>query len=98
MSVSLVPKAFVIGLIAWVAWRLFGPVAISDTALITSAALCFGVPLVVVLVLPYLYFELGQRIMRLYRLRKDWLIMRDLPVASKRAWRRVRAEARRRKA
>ena len=45
--------------------RLFGPVAITDSALLTSAALCFGVPLVVVLVLPYLNFELGQRIMRL---------------------------------
>jgi hypothetical protein len=31
-------------------------------------------------------------------LRKDWLIMRDLPVVSKAAWLRVREEARRRKA
>ena len=65
MSSSLVPKALVVGLVAWIVWRLFGPVTITDSALLTSAALCFGVPLVVVLVLPFLNFELGQRIMRL---------------------------------
>jgi len=45
--------------------RLFGAVTITDSALLTSAALCFGVPFAVVQVAPYLNFELGQRIMRL---------------------------------
>jgi len=97
MSSLLGPKAFVVGLIALTVWRLFGPVSVSDSALIIAAVICFGVPLAGALVLPYLNFEFGQRIMRTYRARKDWLIMRDLPVASKDALRQVRAEQRRRK-
>ena len=39
-----------------------------------------------------------RRVMRRYQQRKHWLILRDLPVAARAAFRQVRAEAQRRKA
>jgi hypothetical protein len=59
---------------------------------------CFVVPLALATLWPDIASALGRRVMRLYQQRKHWLVMRDQPVASRAAFRQVRAEMRRRKA
>lgn len=90
-------RTFGIGLMVWIGWRVFAPAAVTYVTLYWSVVICFVVPLTLAVLWPQVLFELGQRAMRLYEAQKHWLIMRDLPVASRSAWRRVRAEQARRK-
>jgi hypothetical protein len=91
-------KAFVGGVLAWCIWRLFAPLHPSYVTFYWSVVVCFVVPLTVALLWPDIAFAIGRRVMRIYQERKGWLVMRDLPVASRAAFREVRAEMRRRKA
>jgi hypothetical protein len=97
MSSALGLKVFGYGLLAWIGWRVFGPLHPTWVALWWSGVVCFAAPLIAVFLWPDIAFALGQRVMRLYNERKHWLIMRDLPLASKSAWRSVRDEQRWRK-
>ncbi len=91
-------KTFVGGVIAWCIWRLFAPLHPTYVMFYWSVVVCFVVPLTVALLWPDIAKALGRRLMRMFQARKGWLVLRDLPVASRSAFRLVREEEQRRKA